>query len=281
MLTDWISQNLGAIYFEMLLLFSVALIITSIGFYRPLYFINIGYAFAIIGMVVVTLIRHVENISFVSVAQNLLLVLWGLRLGLYLIKREFQSAYNNRKIEIHEGFAKMPLGVRFIIWITVSILYVLMFSPSLFRLTETPETTSWILPFSQGLGLLLMGGGLVLESIADKQKSDFKTMHPKRYCDIGLYRRVRSPNYLGEIVFWVGSWVVGTSFYTTPMQWAISLVGLFCIVWIMMYSTKRLEKTQDERYGDMPEYQQYVQSVPILFPFVPVYSLKKSRALLN
>jgi hypothetical protein len=36
-----------------------------------------------------------------------------------------------------------------------------------------------------------------------------------------------------------------------------------------------LENTQDERYGVQPEYQAYIRTVPVLFPFIPVYSLKK------
>jgi len=59
------------------------------------------------------------------------------------------------------------------------------------------------------------------------------------------------------------------------------LVGAVCIVLIMMGSTKRLEYAQDERYGDRPEYQQYIQVVPVLFPYVPVYSLKKIRVLIE
>ena len=49
----------------------------------------------------------------------------------------------------------------------------------------------------------------------------------------------------------------------------------------MMGSTKRLEKQQDGRYGQQPAYQEYVRSVPVLFPFVPIYSLKNVRVYLE
>lgn len=65
------------------------------------------------------------------------------------------------------------------------------------------------------------------------------------------------------------------------MTWVASLAGLICIVLIMMGSTKRLEHSQDSRYGDQPEYRAYIQSVPVLFPFVPVYSLKNVRVFLE
>ena len=237
MLTNWVLQNSGTVYFDMLLLFGVALVVSSIGFYRLLYFINIGYAFAIVGMIILMLVRHLESLSFISIVQNGFLTLWGLRLGIYLVGREFKAAYSKQKTEIHESFADIPWGVKGIIWVSVSVLYVFMFSPSLFCLTETPASAVWILYLTQGAGLLLMGGGLLMESIADKQKSDFKAERPRDYCDTGLYRLVRCPNYLGEIIFWVGNWVVGISFYTTPFHWIVSSLGAVCIVLIMMGST--------------------------------------------
>ena len=70
-------------------------------------------------------------------------------------------------------------------------------------------------------------------------------------------------------------------YYNTPMKWIASAVGLVCIVLIMVGSTKRLENTQDERYGGQPKYQDYIGTVPVLFPFIPVYSLKKVRVFLE
>jgi len=156
-----------------------------------------------------------------------------------------------------------------------------MFSPSLFALITVSVSSSWIFYLIQLAGLLLMGGGLVLEAVSDKQKSDFKAEFPKQYCDVGLYRWVRCPNYLGEITFWVGNWVIGVMFYDTPLKWIAGLAGMVCIVLIMMGSTKRLERSQGERYGSQLKYQEYIHSVPVLFPFVPVYSLKKVRVFLE
>jgi steroid 5-alpha reductase family enzyme len=126
-----------------------------------------------------------------------------------------------------------------------------------------------------------MFGGLILEALADAQKSRFKAQNPRQFCDVGLYRRVRCPNYFGEIMLWIGNWVVGFAFYTSAMQWIASLVGLICIVLIMMGSTKRLERAQDERYGAQSAYQEYARTVPVLFPFVPLYSLKHVRVFLE
>ena len=60
-----------------------------------------------------------------------------------------------------------------------------------------------------------------------------------------------------------------------------TLAGLVCIVLIMMGSTKRLEASQEERYGAREGFQHYIHTVPVLFPFVPIYTLKDVRVFLE
>lgn len=79
----------------------------------------------------------------------------------------------------------------------------------------------------------------------------------------------------------MGNFIVGLAVYNSPLKWIAGLTGTVCIVLIMMGSTKRLEAAQDERYGDQPKYQEYTRTVPILFPFIPVYTLKKLRVYLG
>ncbi len=281
MLLNWLDLRLGYVSIEMLLLFGLALVISSIGFYRVVYFISIGYAFSIVAMGIITPIRHLESLTWALALQNIFLVLWGIRLGFYLVQREVRESYRKELKNIHQRTAGMSWMIKVLIWVSVSLLYVLMFSPSLFGLIALPGSSSRIYDLTQIAGLLLMGGGLVFEALSDKQKSDFKAKFPEKYCNVGLYRWVRCPNYLGEIIFWLGNWVMGIMIYDTPLRWVAGLIGIACIVLIMMGSTKRLENTQDERYGDQPEYQNYIRTVPVLFPFVPVYSLKNVRVYLE
>ena len=281
MLLNLIDPHLEIVIVELLLLLGLALLISSIGFIRVVYFISIGYAFSIVAMAVFTPFKHHENLTWAFGLQNIFLMLWGLRLGIYLVQREYRSSYRKELKNIHQRSAGMRLVTKFLIWLSVSILYVFMFSPSLFGLIALTGANSFSSYLVLIAGLCLMGGGLFLEAISDKQKSDFKAQFPNRYCNVGLYRWVRCPNYFGEIVFWVGNWVVGIVFYNSPLKWVVSSIGMVCIVLIMMGSTKRLEKTQDERYGNHPEYQGYIKTVPVLFPFIPVYSLKNIRVYLE
>jgi steroid 5-alpha reductase family enzyme len=263
------------------ILFGLALIFSVVGFYRVVYFISIGYAYSIVAMAVATMGLLFNNLTWASALHNVLLIIWGLRLGIYLIRRELQPSYGKAIADVHQRTAGMPFSRRALIWVGVSLLYVAMFSPSLFSVVPTRAPIGWLAAGSQTLGLLLMAGGLVLEGFADKQKSDFKARAPKLFCNVGLYHWVRCPNYLGEITFWVGNFVAGLAFYITTLRFGVSFIGALCIVLIMAGSTKRLEESQDERYGALPDYQAYVKTVPVLFPFVPIYTLKKVRVSLK
>jgi steroid 5-alpha reductase family enzyme len=263
------------------ILLALTLLISAVGFYRLVYFISVGYAFSIVAMAVATPILLRDRLTWAALAQNALLILWGLRLGLYLIRRETAPAFRKQAAEVHERNAGVRLSRKLLIWAGVSLLYVAMFSPSLFHLANTSFLPSPLAGATQIVGLSIMAGGLGLEALADRQKAAFKARFPSSFCDIGLYTISRCPNYLGEIFFWAGNWIVGLAFYVSLLMGIISLIGLICIVLIMMGSTKRLEKAQTERYGDLTEYQAYVKSVPVLFPFIPVYSLQNVRVYLE
>ena len=42
-----------------------------------------------------------------------------------------------------------------------------------------------------------------------------------------------------------------------------------------------MELKQGERYGRDPAYQAYIAKVPILFPFLPIYSFRNAKVYLG
>jgi steroid 5-alpha reductase family enzyme len=256
------------------ILAGLTLLICIIGFKRMVYFLNIGYAFSIVALVLAALVCLWKNASLLVVLQIAAISFWGLRLGIFVVTRELNPGYKKERDRIDQEYSHVNLPIKFAIWISVSVLYLMMVSPVFFNLEEPTQLSTLRIVF-QVLGLVIMIAGLVLEGIADRQKSAYKANNPNSFCNTGLYKWVRCPNYLGEITFWVGVWMMGIGFYKNLFEWLISLIGLVCIVYIMFSSTKRLEKTQIKRYGTLPEYKDYSKSVPILIPFLPIYTLQK------
>ena len=73
-------------------------------------------------------------------------------------------------------------------------------------------------------------------------------------------------------------WPRGT--LTGVGQWLMALLGYVGIIFVMFSGARRLEIRQDKNYGNDPEYQKYVTTVPILLPFIPLYSVKKHKWLI-
>ncbi|WP_347349525.1 DUF1295 domain-containing protein [Nigerium sp.] len=241
------------------------------GFWRPVAFFNLIYPFSVVAMAVIVMVANAQQLRAPLVIQLILLIAWGLRLGLYVLRRERSRSYAAHRQA--SGYGEIPVVMRPVIWIVISLLYPAMVSPALFGPSDGrdlgPIGTS-----DQWVGLLIMLAGLALETWADRQKSDAKKAAPNTVVTTGLYGWVRSPNYLGEVVFWLGNLIAGMPFVTGWLR-AIVAIGGFCVLaLIMLGATKRLETQQGRRYGNDPTYRAWVRRVPILFPGTPVYSFK-------
>ena len=107
-----------------------------------------------------------------------------------------------------------------------------------------------------------------------------KKKNPRRFCDKGLFRLVRCPNYLGELIFWTGVLLSGVNILQ-GWQWALALLGYLGIVYVMFSGARRLEIRQNKNYGNDPAYQNYVKKTPIMIPFVPLDSVEKYKYLVG
>ena len=168
----------------------------------------------------------------------------------------------------------MPFGVKIAIWVTCAVLYVLQVLPVFYRLHNGAGSNVWTY-----VGAAVMAFGILFESAADWQKNQAKKVNPKRFVDTGLYRIVRCPNYLGEMIFWTGVVLSGIGGVSGIGQWVMALIGYAGIIFVMFSGARRLELRQNKNYGKDPEYQKYVKSVPILLPFIPLYSVEKHKWL--
>ena len=156
---------------------------------------------------------------------------------------------------------------------TCAFLYLTQVLPVLYRFSmKAPDS---VMAY---VGIAVMVIGLTLETAADIQKNNAKKKNPRRFVDTGLYRIVRCPNYLGEMIFWTGALLSGIG-SVVGLQWLLVAIGFVGIIFVMFSGARRLELRQNKNYGDDPEYQKYVQTVPILLPFIPLYSVAKHKWL--
>ncbi len=260
-----------------LIAFAVALVMCAVGYKKFVWFISIGYGFAVAGIGVAMLIMFFNKLEIVTVILSILCIVYGLRLGLYLLRRELKSKsyQTTMKTEIKDG-SEMKFIAKFFIWVSCGILYVCQTCPILFRLQNGVKTDAAAI-----IGTVIMAFGIILESASDYTKNKFKQKNPKRFCDVGLFKIVRCPNYLGEVLIWTGVFVSGVTALNGAWQWICAIAGYVAIVYIMFGGARRLEIRQNKNYGDDPEYQAYVKEVPILLPLIPLYSVEKYKWLVG
>ena len=256
------------------ILFGLCMLVSSIGFKNYVWFISLGYGFSIAAEGLAMLILYGKTLTPGIIICCVLFILYGCRLGGYLAFREIKSgSYKKNMVgEIKDG-KTIPMGVKLAIWITCALLYVTQIGGVFYRVHNAAQDN--VLVF---IGAAVMLFGVTLETVADIQKNAAKKINPRRFVDTGLYRIVRCPNYLGEMIFWTGVLIAGIG-AVTGWQWVVVAIGYVGIIFVMFSGARRLEIRQDKNYGNDPEYQKYVTTVPIMVPFVPLYSVKKHKWL--
>ena len=257
------------------ILLSVALLVSSMGFKKYVWFISLGYGFSIAAEGVAMLVIYHKSLTVATVILASLLIAYGLRLSGYLAIREAKNASYKKHMttEIKDG-KKIPFGVKVAIWVTCAALYLTQVLPILYRFANKASDS-----IASYIGIGVMTLGLILETAADIQKNKAKKKNPHRFVDTGLYRIVRCPNYLGEMIFWTGVFVSGIGALSGVWQWILAAIGYLGIIYVMFSGARRLEIRQNKNYGNNPEYQAYVKKVPILIPLIPLYSVEKYKFL--
>ncbi|MBR0451793.1 MAG: DUF1295 domain-containing protein [Oscillospiraceae bacterium] len=241
------------------------------GFKEFVWFMSVGYGFSVMCIGIFHLVFGLINgtLTAATAVLSLLFVIYGYRLGGYILKRELTNATYKKTLESTGSTKAMPIPVSLFMWVYSMLMYTAQTSAVSYRIMNRANDNifAWI-------GIVIMACAILGEATADKQKSAAKKINPKRFCDTGLYRYVRCPNYFSEIMFWVGVTVSGIG-AVQGKQWIIVLIALALITYIMHNSASRLELRHEKTYGLDPEYQKYSDTVPLLFPFTKQYHSMK------
>jgi steroid 5-alpha reductase family enzyme len=127
------------------------------------------------------------------------------------------------------------------------------------KIFSSPEDLS----FFDAAGIILMITGIILELVADNQLYLFKA-DPKnkgQFINVGIWKYSRHPNYLGEISFWWGLYLLG---FSTGLP-DYMLVGPIAITLLFLFiSIPMMEKRLINNY---PQYSEYRKNTSILIPY--------------
>lgn len=121
----------------------------------------------------------------------------------------------------------------------------------LYETTASVNILTW-------LGFIICLSSATIQLIADKQIHDFRAAHPGQYCNVGLWKHGRHPNYFGEIQFWWGIWIMYASL--NGFNWfvccPIAMTALFLGISIPLMEKRQLH--------NKPGYAEYRKQTRIL-----------------
>jgi steroid 5-alpha reductase family enzyme len=196
-----------------------------------------------------------------------LVLIWTLRLGIFLFRRILKSGEDTRFKEMKKS------GLQFFrAWNIQGLWVSLTLAAALAALTGDTDASfadynayDWSMLV---LGLLVWIIGFTFEAIGDRQKKKFLS-NPEnqgKFIRGGLWDLSRHPNYFGEFTLWVGMALIALP---TMQGWRFfGLISPVFVYLLLNYvsGVPISESYADEKWGGQPDYEKYKENTPVFFP---------------
>ncbi len=215
---------------------------------------------SIIGFALYQKKQILGTIDFDSMLIGILISVWTLRLGMFLFYRVFKVGEDDRFEAVKTSAS------RFFIWFTVSGLWVSLTSIAAINILTTKiDHNNYYFIY---LGALVWLFGFLFEVISDYQKMKFKNIpdNKNKFIDTGLWSLSRHPNYFGEIILWIGIFII-----TLPSISGIDYITIISPIFVYFLLNKisginLLEIKAQKRWGKLDSYKEYRSKTPQLIP---------------
>ncbi len=188
------------------------------------------------------------------------IIMWAVRLGSFLFMRIHKDKKDGRFDSIKTSFSQF-----FMTW-TLQGMWVFICSSAALVAIANPSGVVINSVFILGLALFVLG--LVVEVIADNQKSAFRSIpeNKDQFINEGLWARSRHPNYFGEITLWAGVTVMGISTFEGMNYLAIFSPIFSYLLLVYVSGVRMLEYRGNKKWGHLDEYRNYKENTPKLIP---------------
>nr|GMD32520.1 DUF1295 domain-containing protein [Ipomoea batatas] len=200
---------------------------------------------------------------FRQVILSVLVVIWGLRLGLFLLMRILQWGEDRRFDGKRDQLGRLAIFWTFqAIWVwTVSLPVTVINASDSQPSLHAGDIVGWI----------MWSLGILVEITADQQKLKFKSLQENRrkWCNVGLWKYSRHPNYFGEIFLWWGIFVASTP-VLEGAEWLVVFGPVFLTLLLLFVSgIPLLEESADKKFGNVADYLSYKRTTSPLILLPP------------
>lgn len=225
-----------------------------------------GMGFVVGSWLTLLTTENPTTLSYVIVA---FVSVWGLRLSIRLLKRNYGKPEDFRYAQWRKEWGDHVVLIAFFRVFMVQGIINFIVGSGAYALIKYNE-------FSFGLnhqvlvyaGLLIAISGLFFEVVGDEQLRKHIAKGTRSLLQTGLWSITRHPNYFGEILIWVGIYISAITLLFTnsvsPIYYiALSLSPIIMSTVLLKVSTPLLEKNM-EKYDAWDE---YTKKVPMIFPW--------------
>jgi len=191
-------------------------------------------------------------------------LIWGVRLSLYLTKRNWNKGEDSRYVEIRKSQGPyFPLLSLITVFGLQALLCCIVALPLQIGISQSsPEHLTWL----DLVGLVLWTIGFLFEAIGDIQLAHFKANpdNQGQVLNTGLWRYTRHPNYFGDALLWWGFAMMALS--VDNGFWGLLGAGLMNFLLLKVSGVAMLESTIKDR---RPAYREYIESTSAFIPRPP------------
>lgn len=202
----------------------------------------------------------VDSINLGSLALSTFIIIWSLRLGTFLFLRIKKAGKDRRFNEIKKSFSWFFMTFSLSgMWVTICSICAL-----------TGIANGIIFSSTTIIGIIIFIIGFTIEIIADSQKTKFRAMddNKDKFISIGLWKYSRHPNYLGEIILWLGISLISFS-SLEGLQYITLISPIFTYLLLVKVSgINLLEKSGEKKWGHLDSYKSYKENTPRLIGFL-------------
>jgi len=203
-----------------------------------------------------------EGILLRSIISIIFVMIWAIRLGIFLFKRVIKVGEDKRFEHAKKSFSK------FLMFFNISALWVFLTIVNVLTMIINNSDSVTDLFFIIGFTIVIIG--FIIEVVADMQKRIFRTniSNKGQFISSGLWSISRHPNYFGEMMIWVGMSVV-----TIPILIGWQFITLISPIFVIFLLTKvsginLLEASANDKWGADKNYQDYKDKTSVLIPFL-------------
>jgi steroid 5-alpha reductase family enzyme len=191
-----------------------------------------------------------------------MVVLWGMRLAIHLVRRISQEPEDGRYEQMRRDWLGKNVNLRFLFFFEAQALLDILLSLPVLIAAINPAPQLSVLEYA-GIALWLVA--VIGESIADAQLAAFKHNPANRghVCQQGLWNYSRHPNYFFEWFIWV-AWTV----YAIASPWGWLAVICPMLMLFFLYRVTGIPATEAQALRTRSEeYRRYQETTSAFVPW--------------